>query len=100
MSEKNYRKKLEFQKKTIARQLEQIKGLKSQNEKLKLELEKKEEIINSVESMRIEMAENLKEQKRLKEDYKRLIQQLKHMKSIIDKDVYKNRWWLIKLLIK
>lgn len=100
MSEKKYEKRIEFQKKMIARQSKQIELLMSQIETLKLECEKKDEIINAVEPMRREMTENLKEQKRLKKEYKSLIEELKQMKKIINQEVYKNKWWLIKFLIK
>lgn len=100
MNEKTYKKRLEFQQKMISRQSEQIETLKSEVEKLNNELIEKDKIINSVEPMRKEMTENLNEQKRLKEQYKTLIQELKDMKKILNKEVYKNRWWLFKWLLK
>ena len=100
MNEKSYKKRLEFQNKMISRQSEQIDKLKNEIGNLKLKLDEKDKIIRAVESMRKEMAENIEEQKQLKNEYKQLIQQLKQMKNIINKEVYKNRWWLIKWLIK
>lgn len=100
MNEKNYKKRLDFQQKMISRQSEQIKDLKSDNEKLKLELQEKNELINSVASMRKELAQNVAEIKKGKEEYKRLIGEVKMMKSIMNKEVFKNRWWLIRLLLK
>lgn len=95
-----YEKRLAFQQKMINRQSEQIEKFKSENEKLKNKLIEKDEIISSIEPMRKEMADNLKEQKRLKEEYKSLIDELKKMKEIVNQTVYKKRWWLIKHLIK
>lgn len=100
MNVKNYQKRLDFQQKMISRQSDQIDSLKSEIEKLNLKLQEKDEIINSVEHLRKEMTENVQEQKRLKNEYKQLVQELKKMKEIINQEVYKNRWWLIKLLIK
>lgn len=100
MNEKKLEKRLEFQQKMISRQSELIEDLKLQVEKLKQIIKEKDEIINSVEPMRIEMAENIKEQKKLKEQYKALIQELKTTKNIINEEVYKKRYWLIKLLLK
>lgn len=102
MNEKKnkYEKRLAFQQKMINRQSEQIEKLKSEIERLTLECQKKDELINSVEPMRKEMTENIKEQRRLKNEYKKLIQELKMMKSIVNKEVYKKRWWLIRLLLK
>ena len=100
MSENKYKKRLEFQNKMVARQSEQIDALKLKIENLELKLKEKDRVINSVEPLRKEMTENLKEQKKLKEQYKALIQELKKMKNIVNQEVYKNRWWLIKFLIK
>lgn len=100
MNEKNYKKRLDFQQKMTARYLEQINNLKVENEKLKNELKEKNEVINSVASLRKELTENVNEVKKYKKEYKRLIQELKMMKSIVNQEVYKGRWWLIRLLLK
>ena len=88
-----YEKRFQFQQKMISKLLKE-------NEKLKSELIEKDKIINSVEPMRKEMTENLKEQKRLKNEYKKLILELKKMKGIMNQTVFRGRWWLIKLLLK
>lgn len=95
-----YKKRLEFQQKMISRQSEEINGLKSEIEELKNKLEEKDEIIRTVEPMRKEMTENIKEQKRLKEQYKVLILELKKMRNIVDEEVYKGKWKLIKFFLK
>lgn len=100
MNEKKYKKRLEFQQKMIAHQSEQIERLKSEIDKLTLECQKKDELINAVEPMRKEMTENIKEYKRLKNTYKKLIQELKTMKNIINEEVYRKRWWLIRFFLK
>jgi predicted RNase H-like nuclease (RuvC/YqgF family) len=100
MNEKNYKKRLDFQQKMISRQSKQIDNLKSENEELKSKLIEKDKIINTIEPMRKEMAESIEEHHRLKDQYKNMIDELKQMKNIINQEVYKNRWWLIKWLIK
>lgn len=100
MNEKKYEKKLEFQQNTISRQLKQIEELKSQNEKLKLELKEKDKIINSVASLKDELTQSANEVKKYKEEYKELIDELRKMKEILNQEVYKGRWKLIKFLIK
>lgn len=77
----------------ITRQSEQI-------EKLKLELKEKDEIINSVAPLKEELAESAAEVKRYKKQYKELIDELRKMKEIVNTEVYKNRWWLIRFLLK
>lgn len=100
MNEKTYKKRFEFQQKIISRKSQEVEDLKSEIKELKQKIKEKDEIINSVEDIRKEMAENSNEYRKNKNKYEKLIQELKHMRKIMDKEVYKNRWWLIKLLIK
>lgn len=100
MSEKNLKKRLEFQQKMISRQSEQIDGLKSKIAELELTIEKKDELIKSVDYLRKELADNINEIKQKKNEYEKLIKELKDMKNIMNKEVYKNRWNLVRLLIK
>ena len=100
MTEKNYKKRLEFQQNMISRQSEQIEELKSQIEKLELECEKKDETINSVAYLRDEMIKQVSEVKEYKKQYKELIEELKAMKKAMNQSVYKGRWNLVKFLTK
>lgn len=100
MNEKKYKRKLELQEKLIARQSEQIEKLKDKVQKLELELEEKNRIINSIEPLRNELKQNISDIKEKKEEYQKLINDIRKMKGIIDTEVYKNRWWLIKFLMK
>ena len=100
MKEKKYEKRLEFQRKIISRQSEQIDKLKAKIDKLELIIEEKDEVIESVEPLRKELAVNINDIKQQKKRYNALIEELKAMKSIVNQEVYKNRWWLIKYLLK
>ena len=100
MNEKNFKKRLDFQKDMISRQSQQIEDLKSEIEGLKQELKKKDEIINSVEHLRKELTENVAEIKNRKNEYKSLIEELRKMKEIFNQEVYRGRWRLVKFLIK
>lgn len=100
MSEKNLKKRLEFQQKMISRQSEQIDGLKTKIAELELTIEKKDELIKSVDYLRKELADNINEIKQKKNEYEKLIKELKDMKNIMNKEVYKGRWNLVRLLIK
>lgn len=100
MNEKNYKRKLEFQEKLIKRQSEQIDLLNSQIDKLKLECEEKDRIIHSVSSLKDDLAQNVSEVKKYKEEYKKLITELRKMKAVMNQEVFKGKWRLIKLLIK
>ena len=100
MSEKKYEKRLEFQRKIISRQLKQIDELKAKIEELELIIEEKDEVIESIEPLRKELAVNINDIKQQRKRYNSLIKELKAMKSIVNEDVYKRRWWLIKYLLK
>ena len=100
MNEKKYEKRLEFQNKIISRQSEQIEDLKLQNEKLRLEIQEKYELINSISSLKDELTQNISDVKKYKEEYKGLIQELRKMKEIMNQSVYKGRWKLIRFLLK
>lgn len=100
MNEKSYKKKLDFQQKMISRQSNQISSLKAHIEKLEKQIQEKDELINSVEFLRCELINNVNEIKQKKNEYQTLIEELKKMKNILNKEVYKGRWKLIRLLIK
>ena len=65
MSEKNLKRRTEFQQKMISRQSEQIENLKNENEKLKLECKKKDELIKYVDLLKKELTDNINEIKQL-----------------------------------
>ena len=100
MNEKNYKKKYELQSKAVSRLSKQIESLNSENKKLRLELEEKEQIINSTSSLRDELAQNVGQIKKHKEEYERLVKELRKMKEIVNQEVYKGKWRLVKFLIK
>lgn len=100
MNEKKYQKRLDFQQQVISKKSEEIEFLKAENARLRLKIEEKDNIINSIESMRNEFADNIKETKQCKEQYKSLIEELKQMKKIMNATVFKGRWRLIKFLMK
>lgn len=96
----NEKKRIKFQNDIISRQSKQIESLKLEIEKLKLELQKKDEIINSIAPMRNELIKSISDLKKYKDKYKELINELRKMKEILNQEVYKNRWKLIKFLLK
>lgn len=100
MGEKNYKRKYEFQKKMALRQSKQIEDLKFQIERLKLECEEKDKIINSVNSLKDELSKDVSEVRKYKEEYVELVDELRKMKNTINQTVYKGRWNLIKFIIR
>lgn len=100
MNERNYKKRLDFQSQIISRQSQQIDALKLEVEKLEEKIKEQNVVISSIEPMRKEMTENIKEYRNLKNQYKTLVQELKQMKEIMNVTVYKGKWRLVKWLIK
>ena len=100
MNERKLEKRIEFQKKMIARQSEQIESLKMQIDNLVFECQEKDEIINSIEPLRAELTENINKINEYKKQYRDSIDELKKMKDIFNQEVYKGRWNLVKFLIK
>ena len=84
----------------ITCQSEQIRRLKSQIEMLEQKLKEKDEQLLSVEPLRKELTESIQEHKKHKNEYQTLVDDLKLMKNVFDAEVLKNRWWIIKWLIK
>ena len=93
MNEKSYKKRLDFQQKLISKQSQRIKDLES-------ELEEKNKIIDSTSDLRNELKQNVAESKKYKDEYKKLVDEVKFMKDTFDKEVFNNRWRLIRLLVK
>lgn len=100
MNENKYKKRLDFQQKMIARQSEEVENLKSQIEKLKLELQEKDKIIDSVTPLRNELKQHIVEIEKKKSKYDELEEELRKMKGIMNQTVFKNRWSLIRFLMK
>lgn len=100
MNEKKYEKRLEIQSKMISHQSNEIESLNAEIVKLRLQIEEKDNVIDSIEPMRKELAENIAEVKRYKNEYKSLIEELKKMKNIMNQEIYKGRWKIIKFLMK
>ena len=100
MNENKYKRKLEIQQKKISHQSKQIESLESQVQKLKLEIEEKNRIIGSITPLREELIQNVAESKKYKDQSKNLVDELRKMKEVVNREVYKGRWRLIKFLIK
>lgn len=100
MNEKKYEKKFELQKKIISRQSEQIENQNAQIAKLKLEIEEKDNIIASVAHLKDELIKKNNDIDKYKKEFKELITELRQMKEIINQEMYKGRWRIIKFLMK
>lgn len=93
------RKKYEIQEKTILRKNKEIDNLRDKILSLKCDVEKKDEIINSLESLRIELNTIINDLHYSKNKYEELLIELEKMRNMVDKVCFKGRWKLIKFLM-
>lgn len=97
---RNYKRDYEFQKKINTKQAEEIESLKIQIDMLTSLCEEKDKIIYSIEPMRSELAEDIKDFKSKKKEYNKLIDELRKMKDVMNQEFFKGRWKLVKFLIR
>ncbi len=95
-----YKKKYETQKKIVLRQLDEIEKLKSSISELEIDSEKRTELIDSITDIRTELYEAIDDLSEKREEYTRLIEDLRQMKMVMNQTVFKGKWRLIKLLLR
>ena len=86
--------------KIIKRQADEIDSLKSQIEKLNIDNANKDELIHSVDHLREEFEDVIDNLKSKEAEYDKLIADLRLMRKAFDREVFANRWWIVKRLIK
>lgn len=100
MEKKVSNRKYQSQKKTIMRQMEEIENLKQEVENLQIDCNKRDELIDSINTIRDEFYEIIDDIKSKGEEYDLLISDLKRMRQVMDKTYFKGKWKIIKLLLK
>lgn len=84
----------------ISRQVDEIDKLKQMISDLEISCQKKDDIISSIDILLSDMKETVDGIKEKSDEYDRLIDELKHMKKIMNEEVFNNKWRLIKFLLK
>lgn len=84
----------------ILRQVDKIDALQKNISDLKIDNAKKDEIINSISSLRNDLLTVVNELKDKGERYDELLAELIQMRSVMNQTVFKGRWKLIRLLLK
>lgn len=98
--ERNYKKKYEFQKDIISRQQKQIEDLKSEIAELKSKCKEKDELIRSIEPLKVELNSQIEDLTLKKDEYDALITELREMKKNMNEIVFNKKWKLIRFLMK
>lgn len=93
-------KKSDIQNRIIKRKTDEIESLKEMISELEIDSTEKDNIIKSIDSFRDELSEITDDLKNKREEYDKLIKELTDMKKIMNEEVFKNRWNLVRLLLK
>lgn len=97
---KKRNRKSNVQSRIIERQTNEIEVLKNKVSKLEIDCKDKDDIINSIDSLRVEMNDVVESMRSKVEVYDKLIGELTEMKKIMNKEVFKGRWNLVRLLLR
>ena len=93
-------RKSNMKSRIIKRQIDEIDSLKKKIADLEIDCKDKDEIIKSIDTLRIDFKETIDDIKRKGEAYDKLIDELTEMKKVMNEEVFKGRWNLVRLLIK
>lgn len=97
---KRNKRKTDVRSNIIKRQADEIKALKEQINKLNISAKEKDELIHAVEPLQKELIDTIESVRKKGEEYDRLIEDVKAMRKIFDKEVFKGKWNIIKFLMK
>lgn len=100
MRNKRSKTKSDVKNKIIKRQADEIDSMKSQIERLNIDNANKDELIHSVDHLRDEFMGIIDSLKDKESEYDKLIEDLRLMRKAFDREVFANRWWLVKRLMK
>lgn len=95
-----YKRRLESRNRTIRSQSDEIGRLKAQIDELNLSCAKKDELIASVDSLYKEINVALDEIQEERDRYRKLNEDLRNMRKIMNKEVFRGRWNLVRLLLR
>lgn len=84
----------------ISRQVDEIDKLKQTVSDLEISCQEKDELISSIDTLIADMRETVDGINAKSEEYDKLIDELRQMKRIMNEEVFKGKWWLMKFLIK
>ena len=93
-------KKYDFLKKRMNRQTKEIENLSHKIYQLKIENNEKQDLIDSINSIKKDWKESLDTICVQRDEYQKLIFELRAMKTVMKTTVFKGKWKLIKLLMK
>ena len=102
VSKDRYKKRIDLKDKIIKKQGDEIESLKSKISNLEIDNDEKDEIIGSIDSLRVEMTEVIDELKDKSREYDKLLTDLFQMRKVMCRELFDGelRWKIIRLLMK
>lgn len=94
------RKKQDLKSRTIQRQANQIKDMQKEIDRLETRCKEQEKELGSMAYMHDEMASLISELREKVKEYNSYLDEIKKMKAVFNKDLFKGRWNLVKFLVK
>lgn len=93
-------RRLEMKDRIINRQSDTIEDMKKQISSLEIDVQEKDVLLKSMDDLLDDMRKTIQEINSKKDEYDKLINELHVMRNIMNEEVFKNKWWLIKFLIR
>lgn len=93
-------RKKDIKSEIIKRQSDEIESLKKSIADLNMTCEQKDAIINAIDGFRNDLIEVLQDLDDKRNRYGELINELTEMKRVMNKEVFKGRWNLVRFLLK
>lgn len=100
MNKSKDKRKRDLNNQIIQRKNDEIESLKDKISALEIDNSEKDEMIRSIESFRKEFEEIIADINVQRNEYRKLVSELFEMRKVMDQEVFKGRWRLIKLLMK
>ena len=94
------RNKSDLKNQIIQRKNDEIESLKDRISDLQIENKEKDELINSIESLRNDLKNTIEEIKAKGKEYDTLIEDLRMMKKVMNTTVFHGKWRIIKWLMR
>ena len=97
-----YKKRIEYKDRVINKKDIEIESLKNRVSKLEIDNNEKDAIISSIDSLRVEMDEVVKELRNKSKEYDKLLADLFQMRKVMCRELFDGelRWKIIRLLMK
>lgn len=97
---KRRKRKSDVKSNIIKRQADEIKALKKKINELNISSKEKDELIHAVEPLQKELIDTIENVREKGEEYDKLIEDVKVMRKVFDKEIFMGRWNIIRFLMK